>query len=87
MPVGLDSPGMRYAGLGIELAAAVGLLSLLGWWIDGRLGTAPWGLVVGALVGLIGGMALLVRSALTSVGPAGGSGRGAGGDDTGRGEP
>lgn len=87
MPVGLDSPGMRYAGLGIELAAAVGLLSLLGWWIDGRLGTAPWGLVVGALVGLIGGMALLVRSALTSVGPARADGSGAGGDGTGRGEP
>lgn len=84
MPVGLDSPGMRYAGLGIELAAAVGLLSLLGWWIDGRLGTAPWALVVGALVGLIGGMALLVRSALTSVGPVRG---GDGGDGSGRGEP
>lgn len=84
MPVGLDSPGMRYAGLGIELAAAVGLLSLVGWWIDGRLGTAPWGLVVGALVGLIGGMAALVRSAMTSVGPARG---GSSGDDTGRDEP
>jgi F0F1-type ATP synthase assembly protein I len=76
---------MRYAGLGIELAAAVGLLSLLGWWIDGRMGTAPWGLVVGALVGLIGGMALLVRSALTSVAPA--REGGTGGDGTGRGEP
>jgi F0F1-type ATP synthase assembly protein I len=61
---------MRYAGLGIELAAAVGLLSLLGWWIDGRLGTAPWGLVIGAMIGLIGGMANLLRSALSAVEPA-----------------
>jgi F0F1-type ATP synthase assembly protein I len=60
---------MRYAGLGIELAAAVGLLSLLGWWIDGRLGTAPWGLVIGAMIGLIGGMANLLRSALSAVEP------------------
>lgn len=67
MPVGSGSPGMRYAGLGIELVAAVGLLSLLGWWIDGRFGTAPWGLVVGALLGLVGGMANLVHTAMTSV--------------------
>lgn len=78
MPVGIDSPGMRYAGLGIEIAAAVGLLSLLGWWIDGRLGSAPWGLVIGAMVGLIGGMANLLRSALSSVERPedGGAGRG-----------
>jgi F0F1-type ATP synthase assembly protein I len=77
---------MRYAGLGIEIAAAVGLLSLLGWWIDGRLGSAPWGLVIGAMVGLIGGMANLLRSALSSVERPGGKGAG-GGDGTGRGEP
>lgn len=81
MSGGFDSPGMRYAGLGIELAAAVGLLSLVGWWIDGRFGTAPWGLVVGAVVGLVGGMANLVRTALSAVRP-GGAGRD--GEDGGR---
>lgn len=87
MPVGIDSPGMRYAGLGIEIAAAVGLLSLLGWWIDGRLGSAPWGLVIGAMVGLIGGMANLLRSALSAVErPEDGDGDGTG-DGAGRGEP
>jgi F0F1-type ATP synthase assembly protein I len=69
---------MRYAGLGIELAAAVGLLSLLGWWVDGRFGTAPWGLVVGAIVGLVVGMANLLRTALSSVDPAGPGGAGKG---------
>lgn len=69
MPGGFESPGMRYAGLGIELAAAVGLLSLVGWWVDGRFGTQPWGLVIGAVVGLVGGMANLVRTALGSVRP------------------
>lgn len=76
MPGGMDSPGMRYAGLGIELAAAVGLLSLLGWWLDGRWGTEPWGLMTGALVGLVGGMFLLVRTALGSVGADGRDGGG-----------
>lgn len=75
----IDSPGMRYAGLGIELAAAVGLLSLLGWWIDGHFGTAPWGLVIGAMVGLIGGMANLLRSAFSAVGPSAGGRGGADG--------
>lgn len=69
VPGGSGSPGMRYAGLGIELVAAVGLLALGGWWIDGRFGTAPWGLAVGALLGLVGGMAHLVRTAMSSVRP------------------
>ena len=81
MPGGFDSPGIRYAGLGVELAATVGVLSLVGWWIDGRFGTAPWGLVVGAVVGLVGGMANLVRTALSAVRP-GGAGRD--GEDGGR---
>lgn len=80
MPGGFDSPGMRYAGLGIELVAMVGLLSLLGWWIDGRFGTAPWGLVIGAMAGLIGGMANLVRTAMGAVRrPGDGGGTEAGG--------
>lgn len=80
MPRGMDSPGMRYAGLGIELAAAVGFLSFLGWWIDGRFATAPWGLMIGAIVGLVAGMANLLRTALSSVDPAGrGGGDGGGG--------
>lgn len=79
MPGGSDSPGMRFAGLGIELAAAVGLLALLGWWIDGRFGTAPWGLLIGAMVGLVGGMANLIRTALTATRSGGDGGAGAGG--------
>lgn len=74
MPGGFDSPGMRYAGLGIELAAAVGLLSLVGWWIDGRFGTAPWGMVAGGVTGLIVGMTRLVRTAMGSVRPSGDGG-------------
>lgn len=79
MSGGIDSPGMRYAGLGIELAAAVGLLSLLGWWIDGRFGSEPWGLLIGAMVGLIGGMVILLRSAFSAVGPSAGGRGGADG--------
>lgn len=78
MPGGMNSSGMRYAGLGIEVAAGVGLLSLLGWWLDGRFGTAPWGLVIGAILGLVGGMANLLRTALSAADPPGRDGDGSG---------
>ena len=51
------------AGLGIELAAAVIGLTLLGLWIDRRLGTAPWGVVLCASIGFVGGMYNFIRSA------------------------
>jgi F0F1-type ATP synthase assembly protein I len=64
MPSGRDSSGMRFAGIGFELVAAVGALMLLGWWIDRHFGTGPWGLLVGAVVGLVGGMYNMVHEAL-----------------------
>ncbi|HEX2252404.1 MAG TPA: AtpZ/AtpI family protein [Thermoanaerobaculia bacterium] len=88
MPSGRDSSGMRFAGIGFELVAAVGALMLMGWWIDRHFGTTPWALVIGAVVGLIGGMYNLVREALgaTRPGPArSGSGKpGRGGPDAGQ---
>lgn len=51
------------AGLGIELAASVIGLTLLGLWIDRRWGTDPWGVVVCATIGFAGGMLNFVRSA------------------------
>lgn len=51
------------AGLGIELAAAVVGLTLLGLWIDRRYATAPWATVICALIGLVGGLLNFVRSA------------------------
>jgi len=35
-----------------QLAGAVGLGTLAGWWLDGKLGTTPWLLVAGALFGI-----------------------------------
>jgi F0F1-type ATP synthase assembly protein I len=55
--------GLRLAGVGIEFAAAVAGLSLLGLWIDRHYGSAPWGVLIGAGVGLIGGTYNLIRAA------------------------
>ena len=54
---------LRLAGLGIELAASVVGLTLLGLWIDRRWQTAPWGVVICASIGFVGGMYNLIRSA------------------------
>ena len=44
------------AGTGVELAAAVGGMTVLGWWLDHLLATTPWLLVIGALLGFSGGL-------------------------------
>lgn len=61
-----SSSWLRYAGLGLELVGTVGGLTLIGWLIDGQAGTAPWGVLCGALLGVVVGMANLVRRALKS---------------------
>ena len=35
-----------------QLAGAVGLGTLAGWWLDKKLATGPWLLVTGALLGI-----------------------------------
>ena len=84
MPGGSSSPWLRYAGLGLELAGAVAILTLLGWWIDGRFGTAPWGVLLGALLGMTGGMVNLVREAMSATHPDAGAADDRKADDAGR---
>jgi len=61
-------PGwVRYSGVGLELAGAVGGLALLGYWIDGHYGTRPWGILGGVVIGLVGGLYNLVRESLDAV--------------------
>jgi F0F1-type ATP synthase assembly protein I len=57
---------MKLSGLGIELAAAVGGLSLAGWWWDRHFGTEPWGFWIGLTIGMVGGMYNLIRQAVAA---------------------
>ena len=41
----------RLAGLGVQFAVTVALCAAAGWWADGGLGTSPWLLIAGALIG------------------------------------
>ena len=43
----------RLAGLGVQFAATVVLCTAAGWWADGQLGTAPWLLLAGTLIGAV----------------------------------
>jgi F0F1-type ATP synthase assembly protein I len=61
-------PGwVRYSGVGLELAGATAGLALIGYWVDGRFGTRPWGVVIGAILGLVGGLYNLIRESLAAV--------------------
>jgi F0F1-type ATP synthase assembly protein I len=61
-------PGwVRYSGVGLELAGATAGLALIGYWLDGRFGLRPWGTVIGAIIGLVGGLYNLIRESLAAV--------------------
>ena len=51
-------------GLGMEVATQVGAGALLGWLYDRWQGTAPTGLLVGAVIGIVVGLWSLIRGAL-----------------------
>ncbi len=52
----------RFAGIGIQFGAVISLFALAGYWLDERLGSRPWGLIVGVLLGFLGGTLSLMRS-------------------------
>jgi F0F1-type ATP synthase assembly protein I len=72
---GKSSEGYRYLGLGMELAAAVAGLTLLGYWIDRHFDTAPWGVLIGVATGLVGGLYNLVKTVVLASASTPGSSR------------
>lgn len=62
----------KYAGLGLQLAASLGLFLWLGWLADHRLGTTPIFTILGAFVGAAAGFYSLYRQLILD--PRGGDG-------------
>ncbi len=58
---------LRFSGMGIEFAAAVVGFTLVGLWIDRSYDCGPWGVLIGAVLGLIGGMYNLIRQSLVAM--------------------
>lgn len=47
----------RISSIGFQMAVP----PLAGWWVDGRWGTAPWLLIVGAGFGFLSGMLAILK--------------------------
>lgn len=54
--------GLSASSAGLELGIAVGLGALFGAWLDGKLGTAPWMMLVFLILGLIAGFRGVLRA-------------------------
>jgi F0F1-type ATP synthase assembly protein I len=68
LPADQRFPGwVRYSSVGLELAGATAGLALAGYWVDGKFGTKPWGILVGVVIGLVGGLYNLIRESLAAV--------------------
>jgi F0F1-type ATP synthase assembly protein I len=53
--------GAAYAGLGVQFAAAILVFLFAGQWLDRRLGTSPWLMLLGVLLGAGGGIYSMYR--------------------------
>jgi ATP synthase protein I len=53
---------MRYAGLGVQLAASIIIFVVIGQWVDRKLGTGGIATIVAAFLGFGGTMYSLIRS-------------------------
>jgi F0F1-type ATP synthase assembly protein I len=58
-----QSGQLSLASIGFDLTAAVGVGALLGWWIDRRFETGPWGVLICSTIGIVGGLLNFVRAA------------------------
>ena len=54
---------MRMASSGFDLAIVVCGFTAVGWWLDRKYGWAPWGVLTGALLGIVGGLTNFLREA------------------------
>lgn len=59
---GTPMPGRGAGAMGMEFAVTMGLFIGVGWWLDSRLDTGPWLILVGAALGLTIGIYRLAVS-------------------------
>lgn len=50
----------RYASLGIQLAASICVCGWIGYWLDSKLGTYPWLMILGLMMGAGAGFYALI---------------------------
>lgn len=52
----------RYAGLGLQFAVTLLLFVAAGIWLDTKLGSSPWFLILGVLLGGTGAFIAIMRA-------------------------
>ena len=75
-----------FAGSGIQLVVSILVFVYAGRWLDAKLGTTPWLLVLGAFVGAFAGFYSMYRTLMAQSHPGRGSSDSERGDDPGGGE-
>jgi len=50
--------------MGFDFGAALAVFVLVGYWVDRHYGCSPWGVIVGAVLGSVGGLYNLIRQGL-----------------------
>ena len=58
---------IRYSGTGVEFAASVAGLTLFGYWIGRYYGHGDGGLLIGAVLGIVGGGYNLIRQSMAAI--------------------
>ena len=64
MPKPDDSNLGQYLGYGLQIGVGVALGAWVGNWLDQKYHWSPWGILVGASLGLASGMYMLIRDAM-----------------------
>lgn len=60
---------LRFATAGLELLGILLVLIGLGYLADKHWGTRPWGVLTGAVIGIVGGLYRLIRDAMRDLPP------------------
>ena len=59
-----DQSWGKYLSYGLQMVVGVLLGLFVGQWVDRKLHSDPWGLLVGVTLGLASGMYLLIKDAI-----------------------
>ncbi|MFN3200079.1 MAG: AtpZ/AtpI family protein [Bradymonadia bacterium] len=57
--------GARYASVGIEFGVSVVIGYLAGSWLEGKFDFAPWGTIIGVIIGFAAGLKSLIQVSMS----------------------